>query len=46
MTFLNRNDIIVNEKYKQLFIFCQSGGVRTMNIYNCWRSLLKKKTSM
>ena len=28
--FLNRIDIIVNEKYIQLFIYRQFGGIRTM----------------
>lgn len=33
MIFLNVSDIIVNNKYKQLFIFHQFDGVRTINIY-------------
>lgn len=33
MIFLNVSDIIVNNKYKQLFIFRQFDGVRTINIY-------------
>lgn len=33
MFFLNRSDIIVNGKFKQLFIFQQFKGVRIMNIY-------------
>ena len=31
--FFNRNAIIVNAKYEQLFIYCQFGGGRTMNIH-------------
>jgi hypothetical protein len=31
--FLNRNDTIVKEKYNQLFLSLQIGGIRTMNMH-------------
>lgn len=34
MIFLNRNDTIVKEKYNQLFLSLQIGGIRTMNNTN------------
>lgn len=33
--FFNRSDIIVNEKYKQLFIFHQFDSIRIIRIFGC-----------
>jgi len=42
MIFLRRIDTTVKEKYKQLFIYAQFGGIRTMIIHK--RSVQGKET--
>ena len=41
MIFLNRREIIVKERYKQLFIYRQFDGVRTMNIHERYTQFKK-----
>ncbi len=39
MICLSKGDMMIKEKYKQLFLPLPFGGIRTMNIHNRWHSL-------
>ena len=34
--FLSKEERMIKEKYKQLFLSLQIGGIRTMNIHRCY----------